>query len=92
MPTFPKRTKRHDPKDRIGTQTYSDCHFTAHPDETVLAVVTWAHHIDIRIGEIRQSDRRPELNLHVDLDESSVERLHTQLGNWLAHRKEERGL
>jgi hypothetical protein len=87
---MPIRRRRIDPKDRIGTQTYSDCHFTAHPDETIMACVTWANHCDFRIGEVRPTDRRNSLNLHVDLEESSVERLHTQLGDWLAHRKDER--
>ncbi len=88
---MPIRRRRIDPKDRIGTQTYTDCHFNAHPDETIMVCVTWANHIDFRVGEVHDSERRPSIKLHVDLDESSVERLHTQLGDWLAHRKAERG-
>ena len=85
-----RRNSKVDPKDRIGAQTYPDCHFTSHPDETLLVVATWANHVDFTVGEVRPSHRRTQVNLSVDLDESSVERLYTQLGNWLAHRKEER--
>lgn len=89
MPTFPKRAnKRVDPKDRIGTQTYTDCHFIGPPDENILVCVTWANHVDFRIGETRLD--RDAISLYVDLDETSVERLHIQLGDWLTHRKKER--
>lgn len=85
-----KRRSKVDPRDRVGAQTYNDCHFGNHPDETLLVCATWANHIDIGIGEVRPSNRRNNLKLGVDLDESSVKRLHEQMGAWLRHRREER--